>query len=76
MNNKGIRMKKLLATIAITSVVIFSMTGCNKTQEGAGVGAAVGALAGLAIGGDTAGTLIGAGAGALVGGAVGNDQDN
>jgi hypothetical protein len=75
-NNKGPEMKKILTTLSITTVIIFSMTGCNKTQEGAGVGAAVGALAGLAIGGNSAGTLIGAGAGALVGGAIGNDQEN
>jgi hypothetical protein len=75
MNNKGTEMKKILTTIAITSVVIISMTGCNKTEEGAGVGAAVGALAGLAIGGDSAGLLLGAGAGALAGGAIGNSQE-
>jgi len=77
MNNKErISMKKTVTTIAIAATFIVAMTGCNKTQEGAGVGAAVGALAGLAIGGDTAGTLVGAGAGALVGGAIGNDQED
>lgn len=68
-------MKKILTTLTITTLVIFSMTGCSKTEEGAGIGAAVGALAGQAIGGDTGATLIGAGAGALVGGAIGNDQE-
>jgi uncharacterized protein YcfJ len=68
-------MKKILTTLTITTLVIFSMTGCSKTEEGAGIGAAIGALAGQAIGGDTGATLIGAGAGALVGGAIGNDQE-
>ncbi len=68
-------MKKILTTLTITTLVLFSMTGCSKTEEGAGIGAAVGALAGQAIGGDTGSTLIGAGAGALLGGAIGNSQE-
>ena len=51
-----------------------ALVGCTKTEEGAGTGAFLGALAGQAIGGDTESTLIGAGVGALVGGAIGNDQ--
>lgn len=48
--------------------------GCQTTpaQDGAMGGAAVGAIAGQLIGGDTESTLIGAGAGAL-GGALFND---
>ncbi len=69
-------MKKLLTTLTISTLVLFAMTGCTKTEEGAGIGAVVGALAGQAIGGDTGATLIGAGAGALLGGAVGNSQEN
>jgi uncharacterized protein YcfJ len=68
-------MKKVISTLAISTIIIISMTGCTKTQEGAGIGAVVGALAGQAIGGDTGATLIGAGAGAIVGGAIGNDQE-
>jgi hypothetical protein len=68
-------MKKIISTLAISTIIIISMTGCTKTQEGAGIGAVVGALAGQAIGGDTGATLIGAGAGAIVGGAVGNNQE-
>ncbi len=67
-------MKKLLTTLSVAAIVTVSLVGCTKTQEGAGIGAAVGALAGQAIGGNTGGTLIGAGAGALLGGAIGNSQ--
>ena len=69
MNNKVI-----ITTIGLVSVL--SLTGCNKTEEGASWGAGIGALAGQALGGDTESTLIGAGAGALLGGMIGNDQDN
>ncbi|MBC8201966.1 MAG: glycine zipper 2TM domain-containing protein [Planctomycetes bacterium] len=69
-------MKKILTTLTISTLVIFAMTGCTKTEEGAVLGAGIGALAGQAIGGDTGATLIGAGAGALLGGAVGNSQEN
>jgi uncharacterized protein YcfJ len=68
-------MKKLLTTLTITTLVLFSMTGCTKTEEGAVIGTGIGALAGQAIGGDTGATLIGAGAGALLGGAIGNSQE-
>ena len=72
---EGNQMKKLLTTLSVAAIVSFSLMGCTKTEEGAGIGAAVGALAGQAIGGDTGATLIGAGAGALIGGAVGNSQE-
>ena len=67
-------MNKVITTIGLVSV--FSLTGCNKTEEGASFGAGIGALAGQAIGGDTEATLIGAGVGALLGGAIGNDQQS
>src|SRR5258708_13473164 len=51
----------------------------NDTTKGAGIGAAVGAVAGLLTGGNAAAhrknALIGAGIGALAGGAVGNYMD-
>ena len=53
-----------------------SLAGCkNDAQTGTLIGAGVGALAGQAIGGNTAGTLIGAGIGAGAGYAIGNEQD-
>ena len=68
-------MKKLLTTLSVAAIVTVALAGCTKTEQGAGIGAAVGALAGQAIGGDTGATLIGAGAGALLGGAIGNSQE-
>ncbi len=47
----------------------------QKTRQGAAIGAAGGAVAGLLIDGGWQGALIGAGIGALAGGAVGNYQD-
>ena len=68
-------MNKSLLGMTIVTIATASMLGCSNTEQGAGWGAGIVALAGQAIGGDTEGTLIGAGIGALVGGAVGNDQD-
>lgn len=62
----------------ISVVLLFGLTavfqGCQSTptQSGAMGGAAIGAIAGQLIGGDTESTLLGAGAGAL-GGAIMND---
>ena len=72
---EGTLMKKILTTLVITAAFAIAITGCTKTEEGAVIGAGVGALAGQAIGGDTGATLLGAGAGALVGGAIGNNQE-
>jgi outer membrane protein OmpA-like peptidoglycan-associated protein len=78
---------------AVLASVVLSMglSGCmttdaytgerkvNDTTKGAGIGAAVGAVAGLLTGGNAAAhrknALIGAGIGALAGGAVGNYMD-
>ena len=49
-------MNKSLLGMTIVILSTASLIGCNKTQEGAGWGAGIGALAGQAIGGDTGGT--------------------
>lgn len=64
-------------TVATLSLFITACAGTatnqqRKTQEGALVGAGVGAILGQVIGGDTEGTLIGAGIGAALGGIAGN----
>ncbi|MBC2854946.1 glycine zipper 2TM domain-containing protein [Cetobacterium sp. 2A] len=64
-------MKKLAMGILL-GLTLMGCSNLNTTEKSALVGAGVGALAGQAIGGNTAGTLIGAGVGALGGAAVGN----
>ena len=59
-------MNNSILGLTITALATASLLGCTKTQEGASVGAGIGALGG---------TLIGAGIGALLGGAIGNDQE-
>jgi hypothetical protein len=69
--------KGALAAIIIGAA--FSVWSCASegynTQKGAAIGAIGGALAGQAIGRNTAGTLIGAASGALVGAVAGNAVD-
>lgn len=77
---------KRIAVLQLIALLLVS--GCvetmSRTQKGAligvGSGAALGALAGQAIGGDTKGTLIGAAAGAALGAgggaAIGRYMDN
>ncbi len=65
--------------LALTVTAALSAFGCASegynTQKGAAIGAIGGALAGQAIGRNTAGTLIGAASGALVGAVAGNAVD-
>ncbi|MFZ2099387.1 MAG: OmpA family protein [Oricola sp.] len=79
-------MKKMAAATVASLVVLTAActttdpyTGqpqVSKTASGAAVGAGLGALAGLAAGGDDRrNALVGAGIGALAGGAVGNFMD-
>jgi hypothetical protein len=73
-------MKRVGVLIAIVMVGFFMVSCASEgynTQKGAAIGAIGGALAGQAIGHNTAGTLIGAAGGALVGAVIGNgvDQD-
>jgi len=73
-------MKRVYIIMLVLSIGFFTFscasTGYN-TQKGAAIGAGIGAIAGQAIGHDTAGTLIGAAGGALAGAILGNavDQD-
>ena len=66
----------ILAAATALAGISCSSTGYN-TQGGAAIGAGLGAIAGQAIGRNTAGTLIGAAGGALIGAIAGNaiDQD-
>lgn len=72
-------MKKNTVSAVALMLFLTVIAGCASqgynTQKGAAIGAGVGALAGQALGRDTASTLIGAGVGALVGGLGGNAVD-
>ena len=72
-------MKKRFVSVVlfIAALGVFSCAPMETRQQrgtaiGAGSGAAVGAILGQAIGGDTESTLIGAGLGAAIGGIAGN----
>jgi hypothetical protein len=73
-------MKKMFLIILALGIGLLTFscasTGYN-TQKGAAIGAGLGAIAGQAIGHNTAGTLIGLAGGALAGAIAGNavDQD-
>ena len=69
MKKKGLILICLLVSF---SLFFGACAGMTPTQKGAVGGAAVGAIAGQLIGGDTTSTMIGAGVGAL-GGALLND---
>ena len=67
---------KLITAVLAIAFIVTCLSACetmSATQKGAVGGAAVGALGGQIIGGNTKGTLIGAGVGAL-GGALLNDH--
>lgn len=84
-------MNRNFVRAVLAGVVLSTLSGCytydpytgdkkvSDTTKGAGIGAAVGAVAGLLTGGNAAAhrknALIGAGLGALAGGAVGNYMD-
>ena len=69
------KFKRMAPALTVVAVIGVSVGCANKTQDGALLGAGIGALAGQAIGGNTGGTLLGAAAGAIVGGAIGNNED-
>ncbi|OKL45341.1 YMGG-like glycine zipper-containing protein [Pseudovibrio exalbescens] len=64
--------------IALVSVALLALAGCNtssqgdRTLAGAGIGAATGAAVGAATGGNTGSTLAGAAIGGVAGGIIGN----
>jgi osmotically inducible lipoprotein OsmB len=64
-------MKKVLSSCMVLAVVIVLVTGCTNREEGTGVGAVAGGIAGNVLtGGSAAGTVVGAVGGGLVGNAV------
>lgn len=73
---------KKLTSISLALAIILSLTisctaiqNSNKTQRGAGIGVAGGALVGGLIGGNIGGALIGAAIGGAAGGLIGNHMD-
>ena len=70
-------MKKLL--LCLLPILILTLSSCanqyTKGTQGAGIGAAGGALIGQAIGRNTEATLIGAAVGTMLGYIVGNEMD-
>ena len=69
--------KKLVAALSLPCLltVLSACQGPNSALRTGGLGAAVGALAGQAIGHDTKSTLIGAGVGGIAGYIAGNEVD-
>ncbi|MEN8187232.1 MAG: OmpA family protein [Bacteroidota bacterium] len=63
------------AVVALFTVSCDTLQNTNKTQRGAGIGVAGGALIGGLIGGDIGGALIGAAIGGAAGGLIGNHMD-
>ncbi len=73
----SIKIWRSAAVISVTAVVLggCASTGTSNTTDGVIGGAAVGALAGQLIGGNTQSTLIGAAVGATAGGLIGYSLD-
>ena len=68
---------KTLTLLSVTAIILSgcASTGTSNTTDGLLGGAAMGALAGQLIGGDTKATLIGAAVGAAAGGLIGYSLD-
>lgn len=67
-------------TLLLISLLLLTLTSCADSQlskgtQGAGIGAASGAIIGQAIGRNTEATLIGAAVGTMLGYIVGNEMD-
>ncbi len=73
----SIKIWRSTAVISVTAVILggCASTGTSNTTDGVIGGAAVGALAGQLIGGNTQSTLIGAAVGATAGGLIGYSLD-
>jgi outer membrane lipoprotein SlyB len=65
-------MKKVMLALAMTA----GLAGCTTAEKGAVGGAAIGAIAGQAIGGNTESTLAGAAIGGVSGYLIGRSIDN
>lgn len=65
-------MRKAMMALAMSA----ALAGCTTAEKGAVGGAAIGALAGQAIGGDTEATLAGAAIGGVSGYLIGRSIDN
>lgn len=84
-NSKAVHMNFVKTPLALAVSGTLALAACtdpasmsggtNKTQQGALIGAGVGAIAGQLIGRDTEGTLIGAAVGSAVGAGVGYNLD-
>lgn len=64
-----------MKTKLVLIITMLSLTGCAHGQNNTAAGAAIGAVAGTAIGAHNKNPLVGAVTGALVGGLVGNAID-
>jgi uncharacterized protein YcfJ len=76
-NRRNIIMKKMVWFVLVVGLILAS-TGCGpgyRTQQGAMVGAALGAWAGQDIGRNTESTLIGAALGGVAGAVVGDAME-
>ena len=68
--------KRLIAILAVFCLVAgCTASGHYNTQQGAAIGAGIGALTGQAIGHNAKSTLIGTGVGTLLGAIIGNGVD-
>ncbi len=73
---------KIIAVLLVGSVVLFALNACGNTTSdraisGGGIGAGVGALGGLLLGGDpVTGAVIGGAVGAGAGAVTDKDQVN
>ncbi|MBE9475885.1 MAG: OmpA family protein [Proteobacteria bacterium] len=76
-------MRQISKTIGLGILSTFILSACaeienspqKNTVQGAGIGAAIGAAAGMILGNDTKDVILGTAAGAIIGGAIGNRLD-